>query len=138
MTVMESVVRQTQSAPSPLVGEGWGGGSSLLHAFLSANCHPHPQPLPTRGRGTHHLCGWTDSLRLIHPGMTCSKPHAARNTKTVIAGLDPAIHLPSRKLLAKMMDARVKPAHDGGERRPNPLDKPHAARASIAALSSAS
>jgi hypothetical protein len=36
-------------------------------------------------------------------------------TKTVIAGLNPAIHLPSRKVLAKMMDARVKPAHDGGE-----------------------
>jgi hypothetical protein len=31
----------------------------------------------------------------------------------VIAGLDPAIHLSSRK----MMDARVKPAHDGLERR---------------------
>jgi hypothetical protein len=29
----------------------------------------------------------------------------------VIAGLDPAIH-PLRKILAKMMDARVKPAHD--------------------------
>jgi hypothetical protein len=29
----------------------------------------------------------------------------------VIAGLDPAIH-PFRKILAKMMDARVKPAHD--------------------------
>jgi hypothetical protein len=31
--------------------------------------------------------------------------------KRVIAGLDPAIH-PLRKSLAKMMDARVKPAHD--------------------------
>jgi len=30
---------------------------------------------------------------------------------SVIAGLDPAIH-PLRKSLAKMMDARVKPAHD--------------------------
>jgi hypothetical protein len=29
----------------------------------------------------------------------------------VIAGLDPAIH-PLRKTLAKVMDARVKPAHD--------------------------
>jgi len=29
----------------------------------------------------------------------------------VIAGLDPVIH-PLRKILAKMMDARVKPAHD--------------------------
>jgi hypothetical protein len=32
----------------------------------------------------------------------------------VIAGLDPAIH-PLRKSLAKMMDARVKPAHDAGD-----------------------
>jgi hypothetical protein len=30
---------------------------------------------------------------------------------SVIAGLDPAIH-PLEKLLAKKMDARVKPAHD--------------------------
>jgi hypothetical protein len=38
--------------------------------------------------------------------------HRARDTKPlVIAGLDPAIH-PLRKILAKMMDARVKPAHD--------------------------
>jgi hypothetical protein len=37
----------------------------------------------------------------------------------VIAGLDPAIHPPS-DFLAKKMDARVKPAHDGphdGEHR---------------------
>ena len=38
--------------------------------------------------------------------------HRARDTKpSVIAGLDPAIH-PLRKSLAKMMDARVEPAHD--------------------------
>jgi hypothetical protein len=30
----------------------------------------------------------------------------------VIAGLDPAIHQ-AKRLLAKRMDARVKPAHDG-------------------------
>jgi hypothetical protein len=30
----------------------------------------------------------------------------------VIAGLDPAIHPSSLRLLAKGMDARVKPAHD--------------------------
>jgi hypothetical protein len=29
-----------------------------------------------------------------------------------MAGLDPAIHLSRKKGLAKMMDARVKPAHD--------------------------
>jgi hypothetical protein len=31
--------------------------------------------------------------------------------KIVVAGLDPAIHLPEESLL---MDARVKPAHDEG------------------------
>jgi hypothetical protein len=31
----------------------------------------------------------------------------------VIAGLDPAIHRSSKKVSAKKMDARVKPAHDG-------------------------
>jgi hypothetical protein len=33
--------------------------------------------------------------------------------KVVIAGLDPAIHPFRKKVLAKKMDARVKPAHDG-------------------------
>jgi hypothetical protein len=32
----------------------------------------------------------------------------------VIAGLDPAIHFPSQKILARAMDARIKPAHDAG------------------------
>src|ERR1035437_8626561 len=39
---------EPQQTPSPLVGEGWGGGwwrSAKLH-------HPPPPPLPTRGRGT--------------------------------------------------------------------------------------
>jgi hypothetical protein len=31
----------------------------------------------------------------------------------VIAGLDPAIHRSSQEFLAKRMDARVKPGHDG-------------------------
>jgi hypothetical protein len=39
---------------------------------------------------------------------------SADRETTVIAGLDPAIH-PLRTALAKMMDARVKPAHDAGE-----------------------
>jgi hypothetical protein len=34
--------------------------------------------------------------------------------EVVIAGLDPAIHPFRKKLSAKKMDARVKPAHDGG------------------------
>jgi hypothetical protein len=33
-------------------------------------------------------------------------------TVTVIAGLDPAIHPLRKKLPAKMMDTRVKPAYD--------------------------
>ena len=37
--------------------------------------------------------------------------------KAVIAGLDPAIHLPSKKVLAKMMDPRIKPAGDATARR---------------------
>ena len=36
----------TQSPPSPLVGEGWGGGKR------HASGGPPPLPLPTRGRGT--------------------------------------------------------------------------------------
>jgi hypothetical protein len=42
-----------------------------------------------------------------------SAPRHAREPKFVIAGLDPAIHPSSQRLLAKKMDARVKPAHDG-------------------------
>jgi hypothetical protein len=34
------------------------------------------------------------------------------NKFSVIAGLDPAIHLPSQDLLSKRMDARIKSAHD--------------------------
>jgi peptide/nickel transport system ATP-binding protein len=36
----------------------------------------------------------------------------APRLRPVIAGLDPAIHPFSQDLLAKKMDARVKPAHD--------------------------
>ena len=36
--------RQTRSTPSPLVGEGWGGGWLLESA---SNIDPRPQPLPT-------------------------------------------------------------------------------------------
>jgi hypothetical protein len=35
-------------------------------------------------------------------------------SETVIAGLDPAIHPLCETLLAKKMDARVKPGHDRG------------------------
>ncbi len=35
-------------APSPLAGEGWGGGYAI-ETMLKNN--PHPRPLPARGRG---------------------------------------------------------------------------------------
>jgi hypothetical protein len=35
------------------------------------------------------------------------------NHPLVIAGLDPAIHPPKPKRIFMLMDARVKPAHDG-------------------------
>jgi hypothetical protein len=34
------------------------------------------------------------------------------STHSVIAGLDPAIHLLRKMILRRMMDARVKPGHD--------------------------
>ena len=40
-------IRETRTGlvPSPLVGEGWGGGSGVPAA------HPPPQPSPARGEG---------------------------------------------------------------------------------------
>src|SRR2546428_10297757 len=60
------------------------------------------------------------ALRRAHQGggamPLSSRPRRSglRHTgpKAVIAGLDPAIHQSSKKLLAKKMDARIKPAHD--------------------------
>jgi peptide/nickel transport system ATP-binding protein len=40
---------QTRSAPSPLVGEGWGGGSSLLHEQCPPTATPTPNPSPQGG-----------------------------------------------------------------------------------------
>jgi len=40
---------------------------------------------------------------------------ACHSLSSVIAGLDPAIHLLSQKRLAKKMDPRVKPAGDARE-----------------------
>jgi hypothetical protein len=37
---------------------------------------------------------------------------AASPDNIVVAGLDPAIHR-ARRIFKKLMDARVKPAHDG-------------------------
>jgi hypothetical protein len=55
--------RQTQSAPSPLVGlvgEGRGGGSELLREMRPPTATPTPNPSPqgpTRGRGAHRSRG---------------------------------------------------------------------------------
>src|SRR5262249_39440535 len=50
--------RRTRSAPSPLVGEGWGGGGACGKRGAQSR-DPHPQPLPTRGRGAQPVRGLT-------------------------------------------------------------------------------
>src|SRR3982075_2754408 len=40
---------QARSAPSPLVGEGWEGGSSLLHEQCPPTATPTPNPSPQGG-----------------------------------------------------------------------------------------
>ena len=50
---------RTRSAPSPLEGEGWGGGSKF------ARHGPPPQPLPARGRGTLR-CRTDDHATHLH------------------------------------------------------------------------
>ena len=48
--VAPEVLRALPVTPSPLVGEGWGGG---WRGYDETQPHdPHPCPLPTRGRGT--------------------------------------------------------------------------------------
>jgi peptide/nickel transport system ATP-binding protein len=44
-----SMARHTRSAPSPLVGEGWGGGSSLLREACPPTLTPTPNPSPQGG-----------------------------------------------------------------------------------------
>src|SRR5262249_61823197 len=47
-------VRRTRSAPSPLVGEGWGGGGCGEIAMAPPareSRHPHPPPPPPPGAG---------------------------------------------------------------------------------------
>ena len=57
-TSRSTIEPQARSAPSPLVGEGWGGGSCC--DGRPCNDDPHPPPLPTRGRGVPELCPNTD------------------------------------------------------------------------------
>jgi hypothetical protein len=46
-----------QSAPSPLVGQGWGGGWRVCDAGASSH-DPHPQPLPTASRACPTCALW--------------------------------------------------------------------------------
>jgi hypothetical protein len=48
-------------------------------------------------------------MMIPHKGRAIER---VRPPSAVIAGLDPAIHPLRKKLLAKKMDARVKPGHD--------------------------
>src|SRR5262249_10163962 len=48
---------RARSAPSPLVGEGWGGGVVRVGTLAHQSRDPHPQSLPTRGRGAHRFRG---------------------------------------------------------------------------------
>jgi hypothetical protein len=50
--------RQSRSAPSPLVGEGWGGGSLLLRERPPPTATPTPNPSP-QGGGERTECAAT-------------------------------------------------------------------------------
>ena len=64
-------------SPSPLMGEGWGGGESAGHGY---NLSPSPQPPPTRGGGVIEaiICRVfvghdpRDECRYISPGQSGS------------------------------------------------------------------
>jgi hypothetical protein len=56
----------------------------------------------------------TSVVCLRRPHLADIREDGWHNLSSVIAGLDPAIHLLRKKLLAKKMDPRVKPAGDAG------------------------
>src|SRR5262249_19137157 len=93
LRAVESIsVPRTQYAPSPLVGEGWGGGV-MRRDDEGATCErialPPPLSPPHKGEG-----------------------NGKSSASAVIAGLDPAIYPLRKKLLRRTMDPRVKPAGD--------------------------
>src|SRR5262249_34729224 len=47
----------TRSAPSPLVGEGWGGVVRMWRRSCVALAAPPPTPSPKGGRGAHRIRG---------------------------------------------------------------------------------
>src|SRR5262249_29850158 len=71
-----TAAQPTRSAPSPLVGEGWGGGSLLLHEARPPTPTPTPNPSP-QGGGER-----TQSLAQLpaHVAETHAKATSAHNT----------------------------------------------------------
>src|SRR4051794_800100 len=74
-------------APSPLVGEGWGGGSSAGQAERLVA--PPPRPSPTRGEGERslvhtipsqapHVVRGTSARRVSRNGLVKSPPAVPR------------------------------------------------------------
>jgi hypothetical protein len=67
--------------------------------------------------------GWTEyytdlrQSRSQSSGLVAQKTVMLGEVKTVMAGLDPAIHLLRKYALRRLMDTRVKPAYDDGEYR---------------------
>jgi DNA ligase 1 len=90
---------QTRCAPSPLVGEGWGGGSA---ASSEPVAHPPPCPSPTRGEGTQAALPAQDGL--TEHGAEAGSPPSPTLTEvvTALATLGKA-ELPAR--LAHWLDA---------------------------------
>src|SRR5437667_12063382 len=54
MRLMRKDSQRTRSAPSPLVGEGWGGGSLFLYGTRAPTRTPTPSPSP-QGAGQSHV-----------------------------------------------------------------------------------
>src|SRR5262249_53569942 len=68
--------RQTRSAPSPLVGEGWGGGSLFLSERRAATLTPTPSPSP-QGGGEHHRVLGASVLRQHSCAPVRAQPRAS-------------------------------------------------------------
>ena len=108
--------------PPPLWGRAGEGGSSCF-----ARCvrqlpppppHPNPNPSP-QGGGEHTAFAARLKLpKLIHHDKTCSSLTRRAAPRLSSPGLTRRSIPPREKFLRRMMDARVKPAHDRGERRP--------------------
>ena len=118
MTVMESVRAATRSAPPPLVGEGWGGDfpRCVRTATPTPTPNPNPNPNPSPQGGEEHT---EFAARLKLPKLSSRQdvlePRAPRAPGLSSPGLTRRSIPPREKFLRRMMDARVKPAHDRRE-----------------------